>query len=446
MSNDDSSLEISVDHQEETNEDVVQSSSVVDSPHFPLSKTAFGPDDFIRLKFLGKGAVGRVYLVRLRGTDRLYAMKVLTKKDILEGSRVTRVMTEREILASVHHPFVVSLFATFQTRSKLCLVMEFCEGGEFFKLMKSRPGRFLREPTAKFYAAEVLLALEYLHHLGFVYRDLKPENIMIRANGHIALSDFDLSAKATALEPRVVEHAHGRGFHWGLGRQTSISKLSNLDIVDSEPVLQHRNSFVGTLEYIAPEIIAGLDQTAGVDWWTFGILIYEMLVGRTPFVGQSREKTLEKIGKDGVEFPHDSSVSPEARNLVRKLLCRDPSRRLGHLNGASDIKAHKWFKDIKFDLILNEEAPLKPWFKVDPRDLSQYEVVLEVWTTQCPGESSLSFREAVVLNQSILFATGTTTEGKTRRKSRYRGGPCFSRRRLPQLQYLPGIGGITATG
>lgn len=187
-------------------EKVLAKSGVKPSAAFPTGMEGIGPQSFRKLKLLGKGGAGTVYLVVLRGTDLVYAMKELTKEDMIKRDKVLRVMTEREILASANHPFIVTMYATFQTSTRLCFVMDFCAGGEFFNVLARQPNKRLQESAAKFYAAEVLLALEYLHYLGFFYRDLKPENILMRDSGHIALTDFDLSKQAKAVSPQMIEH------------------------------------------------------------------------------------------------------------------------------------------------------------------------------------------------------------------------------------------------
>eukprot|EP01105_Mastigella_eilhardi_P011631 TRINITY_DN2679_c0_g1_i3.p1 TRINITY_DN2679_c0_g1~~TRINITY_DN2679_c0_g1_i3.p1 ORF type:complete len:586 (-),score=164.42 TRINITY_DN2679_c0_g1_i3:937-2694(-) len=287
--------------------------------------------DFQRLKLLGKGDIGRVYLVRHIATGQIYAMKVLPKEEMKRKNKVKRVHTEREILHTAKHPFVVTLYWSFQNSVCLYFVMEFCAGGEFFRALQRQPGKCLQEDHTRFYAAEVLLALEYLHMLGFIYRDLKPENILLLSSGHVVLTDFDLSkAAATRPTPKLV-----KGIFSG-------SKIS------TEPGIIS-NSFVGTEEYIAPEVITGFGHTSSVDWWTFGILIYEMLYGTSPFHGKSREETFSHILNCAVKFPeHRYPVSKQAKDIVKKLLVDDPAKRLGSVHGACDVKNHRFFDKTKW--------------------------------------------------------------------------------------------------
>ena len=199
------SLPVEPSYPDTKEEIVVARASVPYSDVFPVKERQVGPHHFIKLKLLGRGGIGQVFLVQLRNTDKLYAMKVLTKDEMIQRNKVKRVMTEREILATANHPFIVTMYASFQTNVHLCFVMEYCAGGEFFRVLQRQPRRRLRESAVRFYAAEVILALEYLHHMGFIYRDLKPENILMRENGHISLTDFDLSKQAHPVAPRVVQ-------------------------------------------------------------------------------------------------------------------------------------------------------------------------------------------------------------------------------------------------
>lgn len=329
-----------------------------------------------KLKILGKGAAGTVYLVQLKDTSLVYAMKEVRKEDMIKRKKVCRVMTEREILASANHPFIVTMYATFQTKDRLCFIMQHCAGGEFFGVLSKQPQKRLKEQAAKFYAAEVLLAIEYLHHLGFFYRDLKPENILFTEEGHIALTDFDLSKQAQAVCPKVIEHQKTLMQKISNLMKSNTSRLENFDIVDSEPILeQETHSFVGTLEYLAPELVNGTAQSSAVDWWTFGILLFEMMTGTTPFRAGTPEEVLTKITTcENIDWPGDVG-SAEARKIVKKLLRRDPSKRLGTQSGASEIKAEKWFADINFAFIRNEEPPVKP--DCPPLgDLSQFDGVV----------------------------------------------------------------------
>ncbi|KAI9724191.1 MAG: serine/threonine protein kinase, AGC [Chrysothrix sp. TS-e1954] len=326
-----------------------------------------GPGSFEKVKLIGKGDVGKVYLVKEYKSQRLYAMKVLSKKEMVKRNKIKRALAEQEILATSNHPFIVTLYHSFQSSDHLYLCMEYCSGGEFFRgkrrpsgletkliplALQTRPNKCVDEEAAKFYAAEVTAALEYLHLMGFIYRDLKPENILLHQSGHIMLSDFDLSKQSDAggVPTMIV----GRG-----------NSATSGPVIDTKASLANfrTNSFVGTEEYIAPEVIKGCGHTSAVDWWTLGILIYEMLFGTTPFKGKNRNATFANILRDDVPFP-DGAGAPQISNLckslIRKLLIKDELRRLGSRAGASDVKSHPFFKTTSWALLRHSKPPMVP--------------------------------------------------------------------------------------
>ncbi|KAG1169922.1 hypothetical protein G6F70_004567 [Rhizopus microsporus] len=317
-----------------------------------IKQLQVGPASFVKVRMLGKGDVGKVYMVRQKGTDKLFAMKVLSKKEMIKRNKIKRALAEQEILMTSNHPFIVTLYHCFQSQDYLYFVMEYCMGGEFFRALQLRPGKCLSEEGAKFYAAEVTAALEYLHLQGHIYRDLKPENILLHQSGHIMLTDFDLSKGSTPPgRPGVV-----------------LSKSPNQPpVINTKNCVMglRTNSFVGTEEYIAPEVIKGCGHSSAVDWWTLGILIYEMLYGTTPFKGSGRNDTFSRVLHMDVHFPHQpapysGSISSNAKSLIRKLLCKDDNHRLGSRAGAADVKQHSFFKNINFALLRNMTPPIKP--------------------------------------------------------------------------------------
>ncbi|KAJ3410791.1 hypothetical protein HDV05_003220 [Chytridiales sp. JEL 0842] len=343
-----------------------------------------GPSSFVKVKLIGKGDVGKVFLVKHKESDRMYAMKTLRKSEMIKRNKIKRVLAEQEILATSNHPFIVTLYHSFQSEDYLYFVMEYCCGGEFFRALQSRPGKSLIEKDARFYAAEVIAALEYLHLMGFIYRDLKPENILLHQTGHIMLTDFDLSKPTT-----------GPGSPAMLVRSSGFSFNSSTPVIDTRSCTAalRTNSFVGTEEYIAPEVIRGNGHTSAVDWWTLGILIYEMMYGTTPFKGKNRNATFSKIMSNDVPFPSplpsayipqdiphprplphpcnplDPSVA--CKTLIRKLLHKDETKRLGSRAGASDLKAHPFFKGVNWALLRNSKPPITPKLK-DWSDTSNF--------------------------------------------------------------------------
>jgi len=248
----------------------------------------------------------------------------------------------------------------------------------------------------RFYASEVLLALEYLHMLGIVYRDLKPENVLVRDGGHIMLSDFDLSLRCS-VSPMLVKsssvHAGANGAEKGLvhtagasqgcmqpsaffprmlskkSRKTKSDFSVNGSFVEfnAEPTDARSMSFVGTHEYLAPEIIRGEGHGSAVDWWTFGIFLYELLHGMTPFKGSSNRATLCNVVEQPLRFPDSPPVSNVARDLIRGLLVKDPLKRIATKRGASEIKQHPFFEGVNWALVRGAHPPSVP----DPVDFSQ---------------------------------------------------------------------------
>lgn len=255
-------------------------------------------EDFELLKVVGKGSFGKVMQVMKKDTQRIYALKTIRKQHIISRSEVTHTLAERSVLAQINNPFIVPLKFSFQSPEKLYLVLAFVNGGELFHHLQKEQRFDINR--SRFYAAELLCALECLHGFGVIYRDLKPENILVDYVGHIALCDFG---------------------------------LCKLDMKDEDKT----NTFCGTPEYLAPELLHGQGYTKAVDWWTLGVLLYEMLTGLPPFYDENTNEMYRKILAEPLHFPGPDVVPPAARDLLTRLLDRDATRRLG-TNGASEIK------------------------------------------------------------------------------------------------------------
>ncbi|XP_059662373.1 serine/threonine-protein kinase D6PKL2-like [Cornus florida] len=358
-----------------------------------------GLGHFKLMKKLGCGDIGSVYLSELNGTKCYFAMKVMDKASLASRKKLLRAQTEREILQSLDHPFLPSLYTHFETEKFSCLVMEFCPGGDLHTLRQRQPGKRFSEQAVKFYVAEVLLALEYLHMLGVVYRDLKPENVLVREDGHIMLSDFDLSLRCTVsptlvksssvetdpfrknpvycvqpacIEPSciqpscVVPTCFSPSFFSSKSKKERKPKneignqVSPLPELIAEPSGARSMSFVGTHEYLAPEIIKGEGHGSAVDWWTFGIFLYELLFGKTPFKGSGNRATLFNVVGQPLRFPESPSVSFSARDLIRGLLVKEPQHRLAYKRGATEIKQHPFFEGVNWALIRCASPPAIP--------------------------------------------------------------------------------------
>uniref|UniRef100_A0A1D1YFA2 Protein kinase G11A n=1 Tax=Anthurium amnicola TaxID=1678845 RepID=A0A1D1YFA2_9ARAE len=365
-----------------------------------IQQGRIGLNNFKLLKRLGCGDIGTVYLAELIGSDCLFALKVMDNDFLSSRKKMSRAQTEREIMQILDHPFLPTLYACFTTDNLSCLVMEYCPGGDLHVLRQKQPDRNFSEPVARFYIAEVLLALEYLHMLGVVYRDLKPENILVREDGHIMLSDFDLSLRCTVSPTLVSSSSLGSG---ELARRSSgscarsgcidplclqpaciqvscftphlissnVARAKNLKSdmaaqvtplpqLVAEPTEARSNSFVGTHEYLAPEIIRGEGHGSSVDWWTLGIFLYELMFGRTPFKGSGNEETLANIVTQNLMFPENPPVGFQGQDLIRGLLVKEPENRLGSLRGAAEIKQHPFFEGLNWALIRCTVPPETP--------------------------------------------------------------------------------------
>lgn len=301
-------------------------------------------DDFELMTVIGKGSFGKVMQVRKRDTGRIYALKTIRKQHIVSRNEITHTLAERLVLAQVDSPFIVPLKFSFQSEQKLYLVLAFVNGGELFHHLQRE--HTFNEERARFYSAELLLALEHLHTLDVVYRDLKPENILLDYTGHIALCDFG---------------------------------LCKLNMKENEKT----NTFCGTPEYLAPEILSGNGYNKSIDWWTLGVLLYEMIHGLPPFYDENTDRMYEKILNKPLEFGEE--FSDEAVSILTGLLNRDPSQRLG-VRGADDIKCHPFFSNhIDFALLAHKR--IRPPFKpsvVSPVDVSNFDTI---FTEEAPIDS-----------------------------------------------------------
>ncbi|EUD64870.1 AGC protein kinase [Plasmodium inui San Antonio 1] len=297
-------------------------------------KKSLRPDNFTFLKVIGRGSYGKVLLVKHTQNNKLYAMKILRKENIISRNQLEHTKIERNVLKCVSHPFIVKLYYTFQTSKKLYFILEYCPGGElFFHLSKMRE---LTEEAVIFYMAEIILALQYLHKLNIIYRDVKPENVLLDEMGHIRLTDFGLSKE-------------------GISDNNSAKSLC------------------GTPEYLAPEIIDQCGHGKAVDWWSLGIMLYEMLTGKLPFNSSNRTVLFKRIKHETLRYP--CFLSPDAVDLLKKLFEKNPKKRLG--SGATDaeeIKNHPFFKNVNWDDVLNKKV--KPPFKpplFDQMDLQNFD-------------------------------------------------------------------------
>ena len=288
-------------------------------------------EDFKHLKLLGKGSFGKVVLVKNQNNNKLYAMKILDKKFIIKKNQISHTQTERVLLEKLKHPFIVRLNYAFQDSKRLYFLTEFLQGGELFFHLRKNSG--YKEKAVRFYMCQILLALEYMHKNNYIYRDLKPENILIDKEGNIKLTDFGLSK----IMPKEEKTTY---------------------------------TMCGTAEYLAPEILFGKGYDKTCDWFSFGVVLFEMFCGYHPFKPKG-QRIDPKIYLRKTFIPEKVPKTP--RDLIEKLFVSNPIKRLGY-RGADEVKQHPFFKGVDFDKVLRKEykPPFIPKLK-DDLDLSYFD-------------------------------------------------------------------------
>ncbi|KXT09613.1 hypothetical protein AC579_7649 [Pseudocercospora musae] len=335
---------------------------VIDPQKKPIGHSSkhLRKEDFELVKTLGTGTFARVWLVKLanrkeRDNNKVFALKILRKPDVIRLKQVEHVRNERNVLAAVAgHPFITTMVASFQDQETLYMLLDYCPGGEVFSYL--RRARRFNEPTSQFYAAEIVLILEFLHEReGVAYRDLKPENILIDAEGHLKLVDFGFAKKIENSAPPRQRDGH---------------------VLDADKTTGETYTLCGTPEYLAPEVIRNTGHGTAVDWWAFGILIYEFLVGQPPFWDQNPMKIYEQIVEGQVRYP--SAMSKNARDIIGGLCTVDVTKRLGNMKGgASLVKKHPWFKNINWDDLYHRKmhGPIVPHLRApdDTRNFDEYD-------------------------------------------------------------------------
>ena len=311
------------------------------------------------VRTLGEGACGKVKLASVAGM--MVAVKSMNKKYIDANNKQGRLKTEHDVLMFCEHPFVATLYDVIQTDKEVHYLMEYCSGGTLADYLWSARARTLPEADVLFVATEIVAALQYLHANGCAYRDLKPENIMLTSDGHVKLTDFDLSFHNAAFKPDidVVDMVVQ-------GCSSACDSTLRSYVFHGEPK-NRSNSFVGTEEYIAPEIILAELHGAAVDWWCLGVLMHELAYGSTPFKGASRKATFDNILKRPVDLK-DTAMSREFEDLVNRLLRKAETERLGTSRGAEELKEHAAFAGVDWALLRNRRSPLKAQMEKHKRE------------------------------------------------------------------------------
>ncbi|KAF6158650.1 hypothetical protein GIB67_040164 [Kingdonia uniflora] len=341
-------------------------------------------DKLTTVSVLGKGAMGTVFLVTNHETDPTsrspFALKVVEKSFFdtkLDADR--RARWEISVLSRLENPFLPTLLGTVETDDFLAWAVPYCPGGDLNVLRYCQNDRVFSSSVIRFYVAEIVCALNHLHRMGIVYRDLKPENVLIQQSGHVTLTDFDLSRnlshmhkptsanvpiKTEIFGKKCRRHRHRRnltGIVWGNNEKGLLKKGKSARV---SPVSRKRpsftnsgersNSFVGTEEYVSPEVIRGEGHEFSVDWWALGVLTYELLYGKTPFRGKTRKETFSNIARKDPEFVGYQNALTD---FIARLLVKDPTKRLGYNKGAVEIKEHEFFRGLKWDMLTDVLRP-----------------------------------------------------------------------------------------
>ncbi|XP_050267145.1 uncharacterized protein LOC126710622 [Quercus robur] len=367
----------------EEQEEMLRNLERKETEYMRLQRRKVGIDDFEQLTVIGKGAFGEVRICRAKGTGEIYAMKKLKKSEMLSRGQVEHVRSERNLLAEVDSRCIVKLFYSFQDSDFLYLIMEYLPGGDIMTLLMRED--ILSEDVARFYIAESILAIHSIHLHKYIHRDIKPDNLILDKSGHLKLSDFGLCKPLDDKYSTILLENED------LFTQESTSESEGHPGCDRVPWLMPKEqlqqwkrnrralaySTVGTLDYMAPEVLLKKGYGMECDWWSLGAIMYEMLIGYPPFCSEDPRITCRKIinWKTCLKFPEEPKISEEARDLICHLLC-DVETRLG-TQGVEEIKAHPWFRCTQWDMLYEMEAAYRPTVNGD-LDTQNFEKFAEV--------------------------------------------------------------------
>ena len=294
-------------------------------------------DDFEIIKKIGKGGVGNIFLVKLKNTELKFVIKIIYKRDIETTNKFSRIVSEYNVYKTIDHPYIMNCYEIFEDNIKIYFVLDYCHNGSLYDILLLE--KRLEEKLVKKYIVQLISALEFLHINNIIHRDLKPENILLDENDNIKLIDFDLSFTKGEYKLSIDEII-----------ETKCCNQNSKSILNTKPIIR-TNSLVGTRYFISPEIIKGEIYGSETDWWSLGILMYNLLYGDTPFKGEDIDETFDKILKNELIFDEKIEISEECKDLITKLLKKDFTKRIGYNFGSQEIKKHPYFNDIQWDII-----------------------------------------------------------------------------------------------
>ncbi|XP_014261459.1 serine/threonine-protein kinase tricorner isoform X4 [Cimex lectularius] len=386
-----------------------------------LKRSRLGVEDFEPLKVIGRGAFGEVRLVQKKDTGHVYAMKILRKADMLEKEQVAHVRAERDVLVEADHQWVVKMYYSFQDPINLYLIMEFLPGGDMMTLLMKKDT--LSEECTQFYIAETALAIDSIHKLGFIHRDIKPDNLLLDARGHIKLSDFGL---CTGLKK-----SHRTDFYRDLSQAKPsdfIKTWTASNPMDSkrraESWKKNRRalaySTVGTPDYIAPEVFLQTGYGTSCDWWSLGVIMYEMLIGYPPFCSENPQETYRKVmaWRETLTFPPEVPISEEAKDTVMRF-CAESESRLGSSRGVDELRLVPFFRGVDWDHMRDRPAAIPVDVKsID--DTSNFDdfpdVKLEIPSAPVPQDGEVIYKDWVFINYTFKRFEGLTQRGTPAKK------------------------------
>uniref|UniRef100_A0A7E4VHI6 non-specific serine/threonine protein kinase n=1 Tax=Panagrellus redivivus TaxID=6233 RepID=A0A7E4VHI6_PANRE len=344
------------DMTEEEKEALRRTHAAKETDFLRMRRTKLSVADFQSLKVIGRGAFGEVRLAQKIDTGNIYAMKILRKADMIEKEQTAHVRAERDILSEADCEWVVTMYFSFQDHVNLYLVMEFLPGGDMMTLLIKRDT--LTEEETMFYCAEAALAIQAIHNLGFIHRDIKPDNLLLDARGHIKLSDFGLCTGLKKIHRTELYR------NWPSQLPPDFVSKPFESKRKAETWKKYRRAFaystVGTPDYIAPEVFQSSGYTKSCDWWSLGVIMFEMLIGYPPFCSETPQETYRKVvnWEQMLLFPLEMPISADAKATIKRFCC-DVEKRMGHNGGIEEIKQCSFFRKVDWDHIRELPAPIK---------------------------------------------------------------------------------------